>query len=58
MEICMNKKNGKSFIHVLEKNSEEVLIVTPEGSLKVLENKLFTEPVEIEAMPFRNSMKT
>jgi hypothetical protein len=48
MDICQNKKTGKTFIHLLERNNKEALMITPDGELKVLENQLFTDPVEID----------
>jgi len=48
MEICMNKKTNKTFIHLDELGNGRALMVTPQGDVKPLEYGLFTEIVEIE----------
>lgn len=48
MEICKNKKTGKTFVYLDEEDNGQLLMITPDGSVKTLEAALFTEPVEID----------
>lgn len=48
MEICKNKKTGKTFVYLDEEDNGQLLMITPDGSVKALEPDLFTEPVEID----------
>jgi hypothetical protein len=48
MEIYSNKKTGKAFIYLDEQDDGRLLMVTPYGDVKALENHLFTEPIEVD----------
>lgn len=47
MEICNNKKTGVVFVYLEEKSDDSALMITPYGDVKRLENRFFTEPVEV-----------
>ena len=48
MEICSNKKTGQTFIHLEEHGNDQALMITPQGTVKILEYGLFTEPTEVD----------
>jgi hypothetical protein len=48
MEICNNKKTGEVFIYLEEKSDDSALMITPHGDVKRLENRLFSEPLEVD----------
>jgi len=48
MEICNNKKTGEVFVYLEEKSDDSALMITPHGDVKRLENRFFTEPVEVD----------
>ena len=48
MEICKNKKTGEVFVYLEEKSDDSALMITPHGDVKRLENRFFTEPVEVD----------
>ncbi len=48
MEICRNKKTGQTFIQLEGPEADQSLMITPQGAVKNLECKLFTESVDID----------
>jgi hypothetical protein len=48
MKTCNNKKSGKTFICVDVSNNGMRLMISPNGDVKALEKRLFTDPVEGE----------
>ncbi len=48
MEICNNKETGHTFIHLEAQSNDQALMITPQGTVKVLEYDLFTEPTEVD----------
>ncbi len=48
MKICKNKKTGHVFICLDEIDNAKVLMITPNGDVKMLERGLFTEPLEVD----------
>jgi hypothetical protein len=45
MEICKNKKTGRTFVCLDQRENGKALMITPQGAVKVLEFDLFTKPV-------------
>ena len=48
MKICNNKKSSKIFICVDVSNNGMGLMISPNGDVKALEKRLFTDPTEGE----------
>jgi hypothetical protein len=48
MEICKNKKTNKAFVYLDEEDDDQALLITPQGEIKALENKLFAELIDVE----------
>ena len=48
MEICNNKETGYTFIHLEAQSNGQALMITPQGTVKVLEYVLFTELTEVD----------
>ncbi len=46
MEICKNKTSGKTFIYLDDDDNDRALLVTPQGEIKSLELKLFSDFAE------------
>jgi hypothetical protein len=47
-ENMQQQRTGHTFVHLESQSNDQALMITPQGTVKVLKYGLFTEPAEVD----------